>query len=206
MKANLLVIDESTAPGALSRFLTANGYVCHYARGPLKLREILKANRIDLILWQDGGHNADLVEDLGREFAAYPAIPLLHLYSHGAARSGLPKALKPDDALPSAAPGPQLLRVISDLMGGGQPAEANPAVAHTELAFRNLVSRLHNRLRRRSTAPASTSGRGSFSTIGTALNPTERELLLRGRRGLPVSPAWEKMASPILWLAGRLRR
>ena len=57
MKANLLVIDESTAPGALSKFLTVSGYVCHYARGPLKLRETLKANRIDLILWQDGGRN-----------------------------------------------------------------------------------------------------------------------------------------------------
>ncbi|MEE8177555.1 MAG: hypothetical protein V3T65_06140, partial [Acidobacteriota bacterium] len=122
MKANLLVIDESTAPGALSKFLTASGYVCHYARGPLKLRETLKANRIDLILWQDGGRNRDLAEDLGREFAAYPAIPLLHLYSHGAAQSGLPKMLKSDDALPSAAPGPQLLRVISDLLGGAHPA------------------------------------------------------------------------------------
>lgn len=206
MKANLLVIDESAAPGALAKILTANGYACHYARGPLKLRETLKADSIDLILWQDGGRNPGLAEDLGRECAAYPAIPVLHLYSHGAARTGLPKTLKPSDALPSAAPGPQLLRVIADLLGGAHPAEANSAVAHTELAFRNLVSRLHNRLRRRPASPVLSSGPGSFSSLGTALNTTERELLLQGRRSLPTSPAWRKVASPILWIAGRIRR
>ena len=189
----LLLIDEQSAPRALLTQLQNSGYDCVHAKGPLKVRALLKERDIAVIVWMQQRDNIALVRDLAREWSRYPEIPVVHLYKKGLARPALPKGVRLWDSMPSESDGSQLLDLLQEIFASRRtPVSAVPA-GGTELAFRNLVSKLLNRRGEPYTDP-SQQQLGEFQSPNTALNPSERELLMPAHPTDPHS-LWSRLSA-----------
>ena len=204
MPNSILLIDEHTTPHALLTHLQNSGYHCVHAKGPLKVRELLRRNDVGVIVWRQQRDNKALVQDLAREWSRHPEIPIVHLYKKGLARPALPKGVRLWDSIPSESAGSQLLELLADIFASRRtPISAVPA-GGTELAFRNLVSRLRN-CRGEPQTDSPRQQLGEFQSPNTALNPSERELLL------PALPAdaqsmWSRVSESFSRAVGRLGR
>lgn len=143
MRATLLIVDGSPHASGLVRMLERDGFSCHQARGPLRVRALLQEQPIDLIVWTEEGGNRDLARDLLAEWARHPQIPVLHLFSREgtSALSGHHPQVRESLPYESAANG--LTPLITRLLERGQP-EPQP-VRRTELAFRHIVQHLRER-------------------------------------------------------------
>lgn len=193
---NIAIIDGKGPPQSLIKTLADAGYICHRARGPLKLREVLATFPIRLILWRVAALSPELAEDLFRECSQNPAIPIIHLYTDKAHTAHLPAGLVPRDSIPDKVRGKSMLEVLSSVLG---EAVSEP-MAGTELAFRNLVTRLAASPSNSRRENAATANRGDFHTISTALNQSERALL-NDREPAPTAyPPFSQCANIISWI------
>lgn len=173
MKGNVLVIDESGATNPALDLLSRAGFRCFHARGPLRVRSLLAAEAIDLIIWREQGGNPELTRDLAQEWGARPEIPVVHLYPNEAAAGRfVPGSVR--EALPAESVETMLLPAVQRLLGA---AEAPGRLRHTELAFRNVVSRMRATLLPSAPDKLPVPRPGSLDGPSTALDPVERELL-----------------------------
>ena len=204
MPGTILLIDEEAAPETLLAMLASGGFQCIHARGPIKVRELLETRPIDLIIWKEQRRNAALVQDLAREWQRYPSIRVVHLYRRGMARPALPKGVRLHDSLPSDSP--QLLPRLAELM---QPSldQPQPAILRgTELAFRNVVSKLAGQFRRTPSRNDIPDASSEFHSFNTALNPTERQLLYHNSGAAPPVARFSFIRTSFGWMTGHLRR
>lgn len=201
---NIVIIDGKGPPQSLIKTLTGAGYNCHRARGPLKLRELLATFPIRLILWRAVALSPELADDLCQECNQYPAIPIIHLYTDKSGPAHLPAGLVLTDAIPDKFRGKRTLEVLSSVLGEPASDPGNEPTAGTELAFRNLVTRLaaSSSNPRRDTAA---SGRSwDFHTISTALNQSERALLNDRQPSPPPNPPFNQTANIISRITQRI--
>lgn len=77
MTANILIVSVDEIPIHISHFLRQQNFSCHYSRGGLKTREILKSESIDTIIWIFIGHEKALAKDLLKIFNRHDDIPLI---------------------------------------------------------------------------------------------------------------------------------
>jgi DNA-binding response OmpR family regulator len=177
MPKTLLVVDGRGLPRPLTERLGTLGYVCLYARGPLRARTLLSQHTVDLILWKDNTGNRDLSGDLFAEWRRHPLVPVVRLYAKGltAPAGADPPALTVALAanLPAEAPDKQLLAAIrACLESAATPVGESPG---NELAFRHVVATLREHPAHRTQAGASALPENADPPAG--LSPSERELL-----------------------------
>jgi DNA-binding response OmpR family regulator len=199
MKGNVLVIDESGAAASLLELLTASGYHCFHARGPLKVRGVLDSQSIDLIVWREHGGNPALTRDLAREWESHPEIPIVHLYPNRPPRFARSADRTPHESIPAEAAATALVPVIDRVLARSGTAGQPGALQHTELAFRNVLSRLRATWSGRAEPKTDSRAAESLPAPGTALDPIERELLFASR------PAPVQATGAIRKLLARLR-
>ena len=77
MIASLLIISADDFPNVLTRHLEESEYNCHFSRGVIKTKEILKKQQIDAIVWLFMGHEGALAKDLLKVINFYPQIPIV---------------------------------------------------------------------------------------------------------------------------------
>jgi hypothetical protein len=93
MPNTLLLVDGRGFPKPLAERLGALGYICRYARGPLKARALLTQDTVDLILWKDNTASPELSAELLKEWTQHPRIPVVRLFGKGAV---MPEGVSPD--------------------------------------------------------------------------------------------------------------
>jgi hypothetical protein len=196
MPNTLLVVDGRGHPRPLTERLGALGYVCLYARGPLRARTLLSQHTVDLILWKDNTGNGDLSAEFMEEWARHPRVPVVRLFGPGGAT---PEGVSPDRFaraivanVPADLPESQLFTTLSRCLTGGLvAAEQQPG---NELAFRHVVGSL----RVHPTGQPSPAAGVLPDPAGphTALSAIERELLREAQAR--VARAGAKLTQP-LW-------
>ncbi len=202
MPGTILLIDEEGAPKTLLAMLAGGGFQCLHARGPIKVRELLETRPIDLIIWKEQRRNAALVQDLAREWQRFPGIRVVHLYRRG--MPALPKGVRLHDSLPLDSP--QLLNRLAELMLPTMDQPQPAILRGTELAFRNVISKLAGRFRRTPLHSDIPDASSDFHSFNTALNPTERQLLFQKSGATPATARFSLIRAPFGWMTGRLRR
>ena len=177
MPKTLLVVDGRGLPRPLTERLGALGYVCLYARGPLRARTLLSQHTVDLILWKDNTGNRDLSGDLFAEWRRHPLIPVVRLYAKGltapAGADGPALTVALAANLPAEAPEKQLLAAIRACLAS--PVTPAAELPGNELAFRHVVSALREHPAPRPPTGASILRESEDPPAG--LSPSERELL-----------------------------
>jgi hypothetical protein len=201
MTPTLLIVDGRGLPREQLRWLTARGYACLYARGPIRVRELLAEHTVDAILWKDNSANSGLRRDLIQEWEGPRPVPIIRLFGPeaGAAPDTLPSRVVTN--LPAEIPVPELGaaidRVIAETSAHGDPA------ARGELAFRHVVAGLRERAGRAERGGEASARLTSEATTG--LRPAEREVLQEGA-GATGSPSPATLGRFSRWLPWRWGR
>jgi hypothetical protein len=188
MRAQLLVIDGTPRAGSLIQLLERDGYACHQARGPIRVRSLLHDENVDLIVWREEPGNPDLTRDLLRECSDHPDIPIIHLFEHAIPHPAVAGHPQIRESLPADAASSRILSLLNRIFDSPRVEPVGSAPPRTELAFRHLVSTLWAR-------------RGSGGTEGiadgneirapvTSINLAERESLSSEYRRVPPESAW----------------
>lgn len=197
MRRNLLVIDRTTQTNPIVRLLEREGYRCYQARGPLRVRDFLDQQQIDLIVWNEEPGNPDLGLDLLRACSGRPAVPVVHLFPVGAASEELSDHPQVSASLPAASAETELAIVINETLGGRHGS--HPVAQKTELAFRNVLTLMREQAAADEFTPNQIDG-GDIRRTVTSVNAAERE----GLAHEPQDSAAE--LSPLRWLTRRLHK
>lgn len=204
MTRNIILIDSKTPSHRFLKQMTAVGINCHRARGPVKLRATLAAQSIDLILWRDRALGPDLAEDLYRECRQYPSIPVVHLFSDESPGS-LPSGMKPIDSLPDQTQTAELLKLIASITVTDAEAHNSTQMSHSELAFRNVVSRLRRKSGEGVPASRTRKSTGDFPSTSIALNRSERTLLTTHPSENGAALRWQQISTRLSRITRPLR-
>ncbi|MCH8841847.1 MAG: hypothetical protein IID61_02615 [SAR324 cluster bacterium] len=197
MRRNLLVIDRTTQSNPIVRLLEREGYRCYQARGPLRVRDLLNQQQIDLILWNEEAGNPNLGLDLLRACSSRPAIPVVHLFPAGGNSMDLSDHPQVSASLPVASSETELTNVINDTLGGRQGSR--PVALNSELAFRNVLTLLREQALTDDFELDHIEG-GDIRRPVTSVNAAEREGLVHE----PQNSAAER--SPLRWLTRTLQK
>lgn len=195
MRAHVLLIDGSGASGEWARVLEQNGFQCTQARGPIRVRSVLEAGAVELIVWNQEPGNRELARDLAAEWQRFPRVPVIHLFPTEG-----PVVVAGEDAqilesLPAEAAESRLLGLLNRHFERPPVEEPAPAMPRSELAFRNVFSTLLSR------RDAGDAGRELGNELGleapiTSVNPAEREHLAEvARAGGGARPWWRRILS-----------
>jgi len=192
MRAQLLVIDGTVQAPSLIRMLERDGYACHQARGPMRVRSLLVEHPVDLIVWREEPGNPELTRDLLRECSDHPEIPIIHLFEHAIPHPAVTGHPQIRESLPAGAVAPRILTLLNRIFDrpAEQPSASN--LPKTELAFRHLLSNLWQR--REQEQEMENAQLSRIQAPVTSINATERETL-SALLGLPSTPSgWRRMA------------
>ncbi len=176
---SILIVDSHGEHGDVLRYLEAQGFRCEPARGPLRVRSLLGANRRDAIVWIDRPNTAELNRDFFREWRSFSRVPIIHLFPATAGSDTQALGDQVAVALPYEAYESQLRSALERTLLPEATAESGPSqLASSELAFRNVFAHL------RHGAPADAAAqmeavqrRGAMRPTVTAINTVERERL-----------------------------
>jgi len=175
MRAQLLVIDGTSQAPTLIRMLERDGYGCHQARGPMRVRTLLDEETVDLIVWREEPGNPELTRDLLRECSDHPEIPIIHLFEHAIPHPAVAGHPQIRESLPAGAAATRILTLLNRIFDRPVETEAVASPPKTELAFRHVVSNLLQRHQVAEGLNANATGR--IQAPVTSINMAERESL-----------------------------
>lgn len=176
---SILVVDSHGEHGDVLRYLEAQGFRCDVARGPLRVRSLLEAERRDAIVWIDRPNTAELNRDFFREWRAFAQVPIIHLFPVTLGSDTRELGDQVAVALPYEAYESQLRSALERTLLPAGTAESRPTPPESsELAFRNVFSHLrHGAGAEEPELAAAKPRRGAMRPTVTAINTVERERL-----------------------------
>jgi hypothetical protein len=175
MRAQLLVIDGTTQASTLIRMLERDGYGCHQARGPMRVRTLLEEQIVDLIVWREEPGNSELTRDLLRECSDHPGIPIIHLFEQAIPHPAVAGHPQIRESLPAGAAATRILTLLNRIFDRPVDVELAHAPPKTELAFRHLVANLWQKRDHETGQIADLANR--IQAPVTSINLSERESL-----------------------------
>jgi DNA-binding NtrC family response regulator len=175
MRAQLLVIDGTTHAPTLIRMLERDGYGCHQARGPMRVRTLLDEEPVDLIVWREEPGNPELTRDLLRECSDHPEIPIIHLFEHAIPHPAVAGHPQIRESLPAGAAATRILTLLNRIFDRPAEQQASQPQPKTELAFRHLVANLWQN--REYESAHETNAANRIQAPVTSINLAERESL-----------------------------
>ena len=175
MRAQLLVIDGTSQAPTLIRMLERDGYGCHQARGPMRVRTLLGEESVDLIVWREEPGNPELTRDLLRECSNHPEIPIIHLFEHAIPHPAVAGHPQIRESLPAGGAANRILTLLNRIFDRPLETETENSPPKTELAFRHLVSSLWQR--RQFEDGLSANATSHIQAPVTSVNMAERESL-----------------------------
>ena len=122
MRETLLLIDGRGQPAGLVKEFEKAGFFCVYARGPLKVKTLLREHPVALVIWKDNTGNLELGRDLARTWKAYASVPVLHLYAREPHANAAEFGPQVRASLPAETPEGQILAVVEEILNAQKPA------------------------------------------------------------------------------------
>ena len=77
MNKNLLLISADDFPAGLISYFENQNFICEFARGRLKIKEIFEKQKIDVAIWFFKGYDLALAEDLISVFNNFQNVPII---------------------------------------------------------------------------------------------------------------------------------